>query len=83
VLAPWTRRRRQDLLDLLDQLTPKIQELTRALEEEVEKRAATAISLESNWEISAGFSCKSEILWYIFEAPAKKNCTPLAQALAA
>src|SRR5437868_2147996 len=37
-LAPWATRRRQDLLDLLVQLTPKIQELTRALEEEVEKR---------------------------------------------
>ena len=31
VLAPWASRRRQDLLDLLDQLTPKIQELTRRL----------------------------------------------------
>ena len=40
-LAPWATRRRQDLLDLLDQLTPKIQELTRALEEEVEKRPVT------------------------------------------
>jgi len=38
VLAPWASRRRQDRLDLLDQLTPKIQELTRALEEIVEKR---------------------------------------------
>jgi len=28
VLAPWTSRRRQDLLDLLDQLTPKIEELS-------------------------------------------------------
>jgi len=37
-LAPWASRRRQDLLDLLDQLTPKIQQLTGALEEEVEKR---------------------------------------------
>jgi transposase len=37
-LALWAKRRRQDLLDLLDQLTPKIQELTRALEEEVGKR---------------------------------------------
>src|SRR5436309_6800053 len=37
-LAPWAGRRRQDLLDLLDQLTPKIQELTRAREDEVEKR---------------------------------------------
>src|SRR5579859_2874407 len=43
VLAPWASRRRQDLLDLLDQLTPKIQELTRALEEEVEKRPVTRL----------------------------------------
>ena len=41
VLAPWASRRRQDLLNLLDQLTPKIQELTRALEQEVEKRPVT------------------------------------------
>ena len=38
VLARWASRRRQDLLELLDQLTAKIQELTRALEQEVEKR---------------------------------------------
>jgi transposase len=42
-LAPWASRRRQDLLDLLDQLTPKIQELTRGLEEEVEKRPVTRL----------------------------------------
>src|SRR5213075_872648 len=36
--ACWSRRRRQDLLEILDQLTPKIQELTRALEVEVKKR---------------------------------------------
>ena len=42
-LAPWASRRRQDLLDLLDQLTPKIQELTHALEEEVEKRPVTRL----------------------------------------
>ena len=40
-LAPWAARRRQDLLDVLDQLTPKIQELTGALEQEVEKRPVT------------------------------------------
>src|SRR5437773_5453735 len=38
VLARWASRRRQDLLELLDQLTAEIQELTRALEQEVEKR---------------------------------------------
>lgn len=37
-LARWSSRRRQDLLDLLDQLTPKIQELTGTIEDEVEKR---------------------------------------------
>jgi transposase len=42
-LAPWASRRRQDLLDLRDQLTPKIQELTHALEEEVEKRPVTRL----------------------------------------
>ena len=41
VLARWASRHRQDLLDLPDQLTPKIQELTRALEGEVEKRPVT------------------------------------------
>jgi transposase len=29
VVAPWASRRRQDLIDVLDQLTPKIQELTQ------------------------------------------------------
>jgi transposase len=42
-LVPWATRRRQDLLDLLDQLTPKIQELTQALEEEVQKRPVTRL----------------------------------------
>src|SRR5438067_6555233 len=37
VLARWARRRRQELLELLDQLTPRIRERTRALEEAVER----------------------------------------------
>jgi transposase len=36
-LAPWARRRRQELLELLDQLNPIIGELTKAVEEEAEK----------------------------------------------
>jgi transposase len=36
-LAPWARRRRRDLLALLDRLTPTIAELTAAIEQEVEK----------------------------------------------
>jgi transposase len=42
-LPPWASRRRQDLLDLLDRLTPKIQGLTQALEEEVQKRPMTRL----------------------------------------
>jgi transposase len=37
-LAPWTARRRQDLLRLLDQLTPQIAELSQAIEQEAEQR---------------------------------------------
>jgi len=36
-LAPWADRRRRDLLELLDRLTPTIEELTQAIEQEVEK----------------------------------------------
>lgn len=38
-LAPWSSRRRQDLLLLLDQLEPAILKLTAAIEQEAEKRA--------------------------------------------
>ncbi len=37
-LAPWTGRRRQDLLELLDQLTPQIAELTQAVEQQARQR---------------------------------------------
>lgn len=37
-LAPWSRRRRQDLLVLLDRLEPPIAELTTAVEQEAERR---------------------------------------------
>jgi len=53
VLAPWASRRRQDLLDLLDQLTPKIQELTRALEDQVEKRPVTRLLMTPSRSRSA------------------------------
>src|SRR4029077_18814098 len=36
-LAPWASRRRQDLLELLDRLTPTIAELAQAIEQEAEK----------------------------------------------
>src|SRR5580693_5280936 len=37
-LAPWASRRRQDLLELLDRMNPRIQELTGAAEQEAKKR---------------------------------------------
>jgi transposase len=37
-LAPWASRRRKEVLELLDQLDPKIAELTAAVEQEAKKR---------------------------------------------
>jgi transposase len=37
-LSPWASRRRQDLVELLDRLDPKIAELTAAIEQEAKKR---------------------------------------------
>ena len=39
-LGPWARRRRQELLDLLDWLEPVMEELDRAVIREAEKRPA-------------------------------------------
>src|SRR6202007_70541 len=39
-LAPWASRRRRDLLELMDRLSPTIKELTQAIEREVEKYPA-------------------------------------------
>src|ERR1700686_5143900 len=36
-LAPWASRRRRDLLELLDRLTPTIAELTAAIEQEMQR----------------------------------------------
>ena len=86
VLAPWATRRRQDLLDLLDQLTPKIQELTHALEEEVEKRAVTrrlmthpgvgpltALAYELVIGTPERFHCGKQIASYVGLVPAEKS----------
>ena len=86
VLAPWASRRRQDLLDLLDQLTPKIQELTRALEEEVEKRPVarrlmthpgvgplTALAFELVIGSPQRFHCGKQIASYVGLVPEEKS----------
>src|SRR3984893_7553579 len=39
-LAPWASQRRSDLLELLDQLNPRIAKLTQAIEEEVKRYPA-------------------------------------------
>jgi transposase len=86
VLAPWAMRRRQDLLDLLDQLTPKIRALTHALEEEVEKRAVTrrlmthpgvgpltALAYELVIGTPERFHCGKQIASYVGLVPAEKS----------
>jgi transposase len=86
VLAPWATRRRKDLLDLLDQLTPKIQELTRALEEEVEKRPVTrrlmthpgvgpltALAFELVIGTPERFPCGKQIASYVGLVPEEKS----------
>ncbi len=42
-LATWASRRRKELLELLDQLDPKIAELTAAVEQEANKRSAVVL----------------------------------------
>jgi transposase len=37
-LGPWASRRQQELLELLDRMNPKIEELTAAVEQEAKKR---------------------------------------------
>lgn len=86
VLAPWASRRRQDLLDLLDQLTPKIQELTRRLEEVVETRpiarrlqthpgvgALTALAYELVIGTPERFPCAKQIASYVGLVPAEES----------
>jgi transposase len=86
LLAPWASRRRQDLLALLDQLTPKIQELTRALEQEVEKRPVarrlrthpgvgplTALAFELVIGTPERFHCGKQIASYVGLVPSEES----------
>ena len=85
-LAPWASRRRQDLLDLVDQLTSKIQELSRALEEEVEKRPVTrrlmthpgvgpltALVFELGIGTPDRFHCGKQIASYVGLVPSEES----------
>jgi transposase len=86
VLAPWALRRRRDLLDLFDQLTPKIHDLTRALEEEVEKRpiarrlmthpgvgVLTALAFELVIGTPERFGCGKQIANYVGLVPTEES----------
>jgi transposase len=86
ILAPWASRRRQDLLDLLEQLTQKIQGLTRALEEEVEKRPVTrqlmtypgvgpltALAFELVIGTPERFPCGKQIASYVGLVPSEES----------
>src|SRR5207247_1374702 len=86
VLARWASRRRQDLLELLEQLDPKIQELTRALEQEVEKRPVarrlmthpgvgplTALAFELVIGTPERFHCGKQIASYVGLVPSEES----------
>jgi transposase len=86
VLARWASRRRQDLLDLLDQLTPKILELTRALEAEVERRPVTrrlmthpgvgpltALAFELVIGTPERFHCGKQVASYVGLVPSEES----------
>ena len=86
VLARWASRRRQDLLDLLDQLTPKIQELTRTIEDEVEKRPVTrrlmthpgvgpltALAFELVIGTPERFPCGKQVASYVGLVPSEES----------
>jgi transposase len=86
MLALWASRRRQDLLDLLYQLTPKIQELTCALEDEVEKRPVTrrlmthpgvgpltALAYELVIGTPERFHCGKQLASYVGLVPEEKS----------
>jgi transposase len=85
-LAPWASRRRQDLLELLDQLTPQIAKLTQALEVEVEKRVVarrlkthpgvgplTALAFELVIGTPDRFHCGKQIASYVGLVPEENS----------
>ena len=85
-LARWASRRRKDLLELLDRLTPTIAELTRAIEQEVEKCPAaqrlrthpgvgplTALAFILIIGRAERFQCGKQIASYLGLVPLEKS----------
>src|SRR6516162_7609361 len=85
-LAPWAGRRRQDLLDLLDRLTPKIHELNGKQEQIVERRPVTrqlsthpgvgpltALAFELVIGTPERFACAKQIASYVGLVPSEES----------
>lgn len=85
-LAPWSNRRRQDLLELLDQINPTIAELTKAIEHEAEKHpraqqlmthpgvgALTALAFMLIIGEAERFHCGKQIASYLGLVPAEDS----------
>jgi transposase len=85
-LAPWACRRRRDLLELLDRLTPTIAELTQAIEREAEKRpevqrlmthpgvgALTALAFVLIIGTPERFGCGKQVASYLGLIPLEKS----------
>lgn len=85
-LAPWASRRRCDLLQLLDRLTPTIAELNQAMEQEAEKSpearrlmthpgvgALTALAFVLIIGNAERFQCGKQVASYLGLVPLEKS----------
>ena len=85
-LAPWASRRRRDLTELLDRLTPTIEELSTAAEQEAKKRPEvlrlmthpgvgflTALAFVLIIGIPERFKCGKQISSYVGLIPAEDS----------
>jgi transposase len=85
-LAPWASRRRCDLLQLLDQLNPKIAELSQAIEQEAAKHpearrlmthpgvgALTALAFVLIIGNTERFQCGKQLASYLGLVPLEKS----------
>jgi transposase len=85
-LAPWTKRRRGELLELLDRLNPTIAELSQAVEREAEKcpearrlmthpgvGALTALAFVLIIGKAERFGCGKQVASYLGLVPLEKS----------
>jgi transposase len=85
-LLPWASRRRRDLLELLDRLSPTIAELSQAIEQEAEKHPEakrlmthpgvgplTALAFVLTIGKAERFQCGKQIASYLGLVPLEKS----------